>query len=177
MEKELLIDLQEKQQADLCLDGSIKSNFMKILIFVFGIFASFVFAQDPNQKFVDQFSVHLQCSKYEKRLFGLAGEKFITSLATIGLIENKNEVYKRDVLQKYSVAVFNDVESPGGIEKSVTLTVDAITSYQVNLNRNTLSGTFAGRNLKCRTISKREHLIILNSILKQHNAKFKNNKI
>ena len=150
---------------------------MKILIFVFGIFASFVFAEDRNQKFVDQFSVHLQCSKYEKRLFGLAGEKFITSLATIGLIENKNKVYKRDVLQKYSVAVFNDVENPGGIEKSVTLTVDAITSYQVNLNRNTLSGTFAGRNLKCRTISKREHLIILNSILKQHNAKFKNNKI
>ena len=169
--------MQEKQQADLCLDGSIKSNFMKILIFVFGIFASFVFAEDRNQKFVDQFSVHLQCSKYEKRLFGLAGEKFITSLATIGLIENKNKVYKRDVLQKYSVAVFNDVENPGGIEKSVTLTVDAITSYQVNLNRNTLSGTFAGRNLKCRTISKREHLIILNSILKQHNAKFKNNKI
>lgn len=169
--------MQEKQQADLCLDGSIKSNFMKILIFVFGIFASFVFAEDRNQKFVDQFSVHLQCSKYEKRLFGLAGEKFITSLATIGLIENKNKVYKRDVLQKYSVAVFNDVENPGGIEKSVTLTVDAITSYQVNLNRNTLSGTFAGRNLKCRTISKREHLKILNSILKQHNAKFKNNKI
>ena len=177
LEKELLIDLQEKQQADLCLDGSIKSNFMKRLIFVFGIFASFVFAQDPNQKFVDQFSVHLQCDKYEKRLFGLAGEKLITSNVAIGLIENSEKEYRWDVLQKYSIAVLHDVENPGGIEKDLNLTIDAITSYQVNLNRKSLSGTFAGRNLKCRKISKKEHLRILNIILDEYYAKYEDNKI
>ena len=170
--------MQEKQQADLCLDGSIKSNFMKILIFVFGIFASFVFAQDQNQKFVDQFDIYLQCDKYEKRLFGLAGEKYINSLVVLGLIENDEKTYYNDVLQEYAAAALVDVDSPSAeIRESITTRIDSITAYQVNINRQTLSGTFAGRNLKCKKVSKKQFQKVLDYILDLYDSKFKDNKI
>ena len=150
---------------------------MKRLVFIFGILTDLVFAQEPIQKFADQFSVHLQCNKYEKRLFGFGGEKFISSSVALGLIANINEEYKNDVLQEYGIAVLNDVENPGGIKKELYLTIDSIESYQVDINRKTLSGTFAGRNLKCKKVSKKQYLTVLNSILEQHEAKFKDNKI
>lgn len=150
---------------------------MKRLIFVLSIFASFVFAQVQMQEFVDQFDVHLQCDKYEKRLFGLGREEWITNKVVLGLTKNNKEEYDRDVLQKYSTAVLNDVESPYGEIKKITVTIDSITAYQVDINRKTLSGTFAGRNLKCKKVSKQGYQRVLNSILDDYSAKFKDNKI